>query len=186
MKNKLKFAGRIFRHSGQRGSALMLVLAIVVILGLTAGIAGQSWKSLMQRAREAELLWRGQQYRQAIGHYYQLKRGAAGAYPATLEELVRDPRFPQPVRHIRQLYKDPMTGEDWTLVKGAGDRIIGVRSSSNLKPFKQDDFPKELEAFNDKESYREWEFIYTPGTAKSKNVPSATPPAKSAAGSAQQ
>lgn len=164
----------------------MLVLAIVVILGLTAGIAGQSWKSLMQRAREAELLWRGQQYRQAIGHYFQVRQGAAGAYPASLEELLKDPRFPQPVRHIRKLYNDPMTGEDWELVKGAGERIVGVRSTSHLKPFKQDGFPRELAAFNGRESYREWEFVYTPGTTKSKNLPSTAPPADSAAGSTQQ
>jgi type II secretory pathway pseudopilin PulG len=153
----------------------MLVLALIVILGLAAGIAGQSWKSLMQRAREAELLWCGEQYRQAIGRYYQVRQGAPQVFPAKLEDLLKDPRFPQPVRHLRRLYKDPMTGGEWELIKEPAGRIIGVRSSSPLKPFQQDGFPKELEAFRDKESYREWEFIYEPGRRKPKSLPQAAP-----------
>ncbi|MCK4536466.1 MAG: type II secretion system protein [Desulfuromonadales bacterium] len=170
MKNNLKWAGSRSHCARQRGSALILVLVMVVILGLAAGIAGQSWKSLMQRAREAELLWRGEQYRQAIGRYYQVRHGAQQMYPARLEELLKDPRFPQRVRHLRQLYSDPMTGEEWGLVKDPAGRIIGVRSTSPLKPFQQDGFPKDLEAFRDKESYREWEFVFEPGRIKPKTV----------------
>jgi Tfp pilus assembly protein PilE len=51
----------IFKSSqaGQRGAILIMLLVMVVILGLAAGMAGQSWRSTVQRAREAELLWRG-------------------------------------------------------------------------------------------------------------------------------
>ena len=91
-------------------------------------MAGQSLAALMQRERETELLWRGQQYRQAIASYCNVKQGM---YPAKLEDLLKDPRFPATVRHLRRLYLDPMTGKEWELVKDPAERLIGVRSSSD-------------------------------------------------------
>lgn len=135
---------------------------MVVIMGLGAGMAGQSWRDAMQRAREAELLWRGQQYQQAIGSYYAVRHGPQQMLPAKLEHLVRDPRFPSVVRHIRKLYNDPMTGEDWELVTDPAERIIGVRSSSDLEPFRKDGFPKPLDKLQGKTSYGEWEFVFVP------------------------
>lgn len=167
----------------QRGATLIVVLVIVAILGLSLGIAGSSWRTIVQRTKEQELLFRGDQYRQAIGSYYKMPHaGAQGAFPTRLEDLLKDPRSLQTVRHIRKLYKDPMTGEDWVLIRQGGTvggtvtasaatgGIIGVRSSSDLEPFKKDGFSKENEKFKDKEKYSQWEFVYEPSA-------SATPPA---------
>jgi type II secretory pathway pseudopilin PulG len=149
-------------ENSQRGAILLLLLVMVVVLGLSAGMAGQSWRSTMQRAREAELLWRGQQYQQAIASYYAVKHGPQQMLPAKLEHLLRDPRFPGMVRHLRKLYNDPMTGEAWELVTDPAERIIGVRSSSDLEPFRQDGFPKTLERLKGLSSYSEWEFVFAP------------------------
>ena len=54
------------RLTNQHGVALMAVLMAVTILGLMSGIAGSSWKTIVQRGKEQELLWRGNQYRLAI------------------------------------------------------------------------------------------------------------------------
>jgi len=141
-----------------------MLLVMVVVLGLAAGMTGQTWRAAMQRAREAELIWRGQQYRRAIESFYTNRGNKTGPkmFPAKLDDLVRDPRYPGVVRHLRKLYSDPMTGEDWELVKDPAERIIGVRSSSDLEPFQQDGFPKELEDFKGKTAYKEWEFVYKP------------------------
>jgi len=151
-----------FSVSGQRGAILLLLLVMVVILGLSAGMAGQTWSSTMQRAREAEMLWRGERYQQALASYYAVKHGSLQMLPAKLEHLLRDPRFPGVVRHIRKLYNDPMTGEDWELVTDPAERIIGVRSSSELEPFRKDGFPKALDKLQGKDTYNEWEFVFTP------------------------
>ena len=90
-------------QAGQRGAILLLLLVVIVTMGLAASMAGQSWRSTMQRAREAELLWRGQQYQQAIASYYTVKHGPQQMLPAKLEHLLRDPRFPGVVKHIRKL-----------------------------------------------------------------------------------
>ncbi len=148
--------------ASQRGAILLLLMVMVVVLGLAASMAGQSWRSTMQRAREAELLWRGQQYQRAIAGYYTTKFGPQQMFPAKLEDLLRDPRFPQIVRHLRKLYNDPMTGEEWQPVMDSAKRIIGVRSSSDLEPFQKDGFPKGLDTLQGKSSYREWEFVFVP------------------------
>jgi type II secretory pathway pseudopilin PulG len=170
----------------QRGVTLVVVLVIIVILGLSLGIAGSTWRTVVQQAKEKELLFRGDQYRRAIGSYYKMAHGGTkGAFPTRLEELLKDPRSLQTMRHIRKLYKDPMTGEDWVLIRQGGTvggtvtasagtgGIIGVRSSSDLEPFKKDGFSEVDEKFKDKEKYSEWEFVYEPSA-------STTPPATKA------
>lgn len=173
----------LFRSSqgGQRGAILLLLLIMIVILGLSASMAGQSWRSTMQQAREAELLWRGQQYQQAIASYYSVKHGTQQMLPAKLEHLLRDPRFPNTVRHLRKSYNDPMTNEDWELITDPAERIIGVRSSSELEPFRKDGFPASLEKLQGKSSYREWEFAFVPTKQKATtSKTSATPAPQSA------
>ena len=148
-------------NDSQRGAILLLLLVMVVVVGLAAGMAGQSWRSTVQRAREAELLWRGQQYQKAITSYYSVRHGQQ-SFPAKLEDMLRDRRFPHVVRHLRKLYNDPITGEDWELVKDPAGRVIGVRSSSELEPFRKDGFPKSLDKLKGKEAYNKWEFVFEP------------------------
>ena len=159
-----------------RGAALLTVLFMVVLLGLAASMASQSLGALMQREREAELLWRGLQYRQAIASFYQVKHGAQQMYPTSLDDLVRDPRFPGVVRHLRRLYEDPMTGQEWELVKDPAEKLIGVRSTSDLVPFQQAGFPRGLESLEGKSSYREWEFVFVPAQKTDATTPAPTAP----------
>jgi type II secretory pathway pseudopilin PulG len=145
----------------------------VVVLGLVAGITGRLWSSVMQQEREAELLFRGDQYRRAIESYCNLKKGGkGGAYPAKVEDLLEDKRMPEVKRHLRKEYKDPFTGEPFELIPaggqvgglGSGKAAIGgfkgVRSTSTLKPFKDDGFPVEYESFKGAASYADWKFVH--------------------------
>ncbi len=154
----------------QRGVALIAVLVAVSLLGLMAGIAGSSWQTIRQRDREAELLWRGGQIRKAIESYYTMShgQGTQKIYPSSLDNLVKDPRFVETRRHLRRLYLDPITGEDWIVLKDPNGRIIGVRSRSELTPFKQDNFSEENKDLAGKQSYSEWLFVYEAKTAKKK------------------
>ena len=154
----------------ERGAVLLMVLVTVVVIGLTAGIAGQSWRSIVQQAKEDELFWRGQQYRNAIESYFQTRQGARNMYPRELDDLVRDNRFPEPVRHIRRLYQDPMTGEDWAVIKAPDGGIAGVRSTSRLQPFRQKGFAKELTALEGSNSYQDWEFVFVPAQTRTQKT----------------
>ena len=166
---------RLRGDSGQRGAVLLLLLVAVTLLGLLAGIAGTSWQTIVQRGREADLLWTGSRIRQAIESYYNssLTRGkgaALNAFPGQLEDLLRDPRFLDVKRHLRRLYPDPMTGGEWELIRAPGGGIMGVCSTSVKKPFRQDGFSDENRSLAGQQSYRNWLFIYDPQRSIAKTL----------------
>ena len=141
----------------QRGFGYLMVLFAIAALGVLAATAGQVWHTSAQRARETELLFVGQQYRQALDSYYASSVGQVKQYPAQLEDLLDDHRSQVTLRHLRRLYADPMTGRvDWVLVT-AGERIVGLHSRSQLSPFKRH-FEGVDEAFNGADSYAQWVF----------------------------
>lgn len=144
----------------QRGVVLLVALVFLFIttLGATALVELQLTQS--QRAKEEELLFAGDQFRRAIKSYYStVPAGKSQTFPRSLEDLLEDTRFSVPVRHLRRIYADPMTGKpDWVLVPGAGG-ILGVHSRSTRSPFKKRDFSLLNRAFQDKETYAEWVFL---------------------------
>lgn len=142
----------------ERGSTLLMVLVAMVILGLTLGVAGNAWKNIVQRDREEELLFRGDQYRRAIVSFH----NAWGIYPKQLDELLVDRRALHVRRHLRRLYPDPMTGAPFELVVDTAGRIHGVYSADNGEPFRRQGFPSEYETFGKASSYRDWKFVFEP------------------------
>ena len=154
-----------WKLNNQRGAILLMVLVSITLLGLMAGIAGSSWQTIVQRAKEADLLWKGNQIRRAIESYYTASNAQAtvpGAFPLELEYLILDPRFLEVRRHLRKIYMDPMTGKEWDIIKGPNGQVIGVKSSSHKVPFKQDGFSEANQSFRGQQSYKEWKFIYQP------------------------
>lgn len=117
----------------------------------------------MMREKEEELLFRGDQYRTAIERYYFALPGKQ-VFPQNIEDLLRDNRTAIGKRHLRKQFKDPMTGEDFVLIrdKDKGNRIVGVQSASTKKPLKQDNFPDQYESFKGAESYDAWKFVFIP------------------------
>lgn len=149
--------------SNQRGFSYVMVLAAVVIVGIVIEAAHVTTWRLLQTDREAELLFRGRAYRDAIKSFYQ----SNGQFPRSLEDLLKDPRSASR-RHLRALYPDPMSKEEkreWALVRAKDGGIAGVKSSSNDEPLKQANFAKEYEKFAGAKSYAEWVFEYVPPVA---------------------
>jgi len=146
----------------QSGFTYIALLAAIVIIGISLGAAGKYWQNVMMREKEEELLFRGEQYRLAIERYYLAK--APLQYPASIEDLLKDNRFPQAKRHLRQQYKDPITGEDFEIIKDMtkGNRITGVYSKSGKEPLRTAGFEDRYKEFGGKKSYNEWKFIFTP------------------------
>ncbi|MDE3012074.1 MAG: type II secretion system protein [Pseudomonadota bacterium] len=62
----------------QTGYAYLALLFAVILIGAALGGAAQVWHTTMQRERERQLLWVGDQYRQAIRLYVQGAGGASG------------------------------------------------------------------------------------------------------------
>jgi type II secretory pathway pseudopilin PulG len=141
----------------QRGFGYLMALFAIASLGLMAAGAGRVWYTTAQREREADLLFAGNQYRQALASYYAKKVGGVQQYPQRLDDLLGDSRSQVTLRHLRRIYVDPMTGKaDWVLVT-AGERIVGVRSRSEKSSIKRY-FEDADEAFNGTERYAQWVF----------------------------
>lgn len=157
--------------TGTRGFTYISILIAIAIMGVTLASAGVVWHTAQQRERERELLFAGDQIRQAIGRYYNAGPVGAKQYPQSLQDLIRDPRRPDVARYLRKIYYDPITGTtDWGLIKTVGDRIMGVYSLSDAKPLKQADFGWFDRGFEGKEKYSQWTFVFRPG----RNLPATT------------
>ena len=139
-----------------------LLLAIAMI-GISMAVAAELWQTTAQREKEAELLFIGHQFRDAIEKYYKSDRGSGG-FPEKLEDLLQDPNVDDPTRYLRKIYRDPMTGsQQWGLVRDEDSgEIRGVFSLSTGQPIKRSGFDKADVGFTDKLSYAEWKFIYNP------------------------
>ena len=146
--------------SAQRGFvyiALLIGLAVIAV-GLSA--TGEVWYQSGQREKEEELLFTGNQIRQAITLFYQQSPAGARRFPTSLEELVEDRRLPDKPQHLlRKLYADPMTGtRQWGEVRLAGGQLVGVYSMSTDHPFKLAGFARRDKDFLDKSMYSDWVF----------------------------
>lgn len=145
------------RDSG--GIVLLALLIAMVLLGIGLLAATDVWSVTRQREREQDLLFVGEQYRQAIRRYYLgAPPGTPRVLPADFNALLQDDRYPVPVRHLRRAYPDPITGKpDWGTVK-VNERILGVFSLSEARPLKQAGFMPPNQGFKDAEAYRAWVF----------------------------
>ncbi len=143
----------------QAGYTYLLLLFGVAAMGLVTAVAAENWGVLAQRERERELLFAGNQYREALRRYHAAIPDAAQRHPTKLEQLLEDTRFAGTRRHLRQPYRDPMTGEaDWVLLR-QGESIIGVHSRAAGRPLKQAGFEPRDEGFAGAASYADWKFI---------------------------
>lgn len=168
-------AGRAIAE--QKGFSYALVLAAIVIVGITVEAGYIATAHTIRKDREAELLFRGEAYRRAIQSYYEAG-GVRKDYPPSLEHLVRDPRAPNR-RHIRSLYTDPMASDEtkaWNLVRAPDGGIAGVASASQEKPLRQANFPHGLEKLSGAKLYSEWIFEFvSPTLAQPPKGPGAFP-----------
>lgn len=132
--------------ANQNGFTYILALTIVMIMGIMLGMVGQSWKTITQREREKELLFRGSQIKEAIENWNNLKYTVPGVQRRTrvhplmdLKDLLQDPYSLTKMRYLPhnyaaelddrdpkcapdcarlKIYQDPMTGKEWTIIRG--------------------------------------------------------------------
>ena len=160
---------------------MAILLIGLSVMAIMMSVVMPAWSQMARREKEAELVFRGEQYARAIG-LFQRRRGP-GVLPANLDVLVEE-------RYLRKLYKDPITGEDFLPLTqtqgsdgafsapaqdggasepgvgrgatppagGAGapaGGIIGVVSGSD---------ERSLMLYNGRNYYNEWQFVYVQQT----------------------
>jgi type II secretory pathway pseudopilin PulG len=144
----------------EHGFIYIALLIGLAVIGIGLGATSEVWTQSRQREKEEELLFLGNQFRQAISRFYLQSPPAARRFPMTLDELVNDVRAPdKPAHHLRKLYPDPMTGDTtWGEVRLASGQLVGVYSLSTATPFKVYGFALRDKDFLDKEHYADWIF----------------------------
>ena len=169
----------LIRHSGEGGFTLAMVIMVIAVMAIMTAVAVQTVSFQMQREKEAELIFRGEQYVEGIRLYKQ----KYGRYPVRLKELWEaNPRV------LRRKWLDPMTGDDdWGVVflgqeeqqvrlpggQGGGRRptptrtplferqresggekvgpIVGVHSKST---------DASIKIYEGRDHYNDWKFVY--------------------------
>lgn len=144
----------------QRGITYLWMLFLVFLLSLGLGKTLDVYSTMLKREKENQLLYVGDQYRQAIRLYYLSSPGYLKKYPEKLSDLLKDPRHLTVRRYIRQLYNDPVSGQPFTLINAPEGGIMGVASPSSALPVKQRGFPPQDDGFNGSGRYADWQFLY--------------------------
>lgn len=155
------------RTMNGKGFTYLSVLLLIIVSGIALTTASHSWRTIMQREREKELLFRGDCINRAIESYCKAGGTEKITYPSRFEDLLKDPRFPVIKRHIRKIYKDPLTEDgEWGVILGQGRGIKGVYSKSKKIPLKTGDFPGKYIKFEKAKNYSDWKFIFVPAKKK--------------------
>jgi type II secretory pathway pseudopilin PulG len=161
---------RFFPYCGNARSSGFTYLGLlfaIAVLGLTLSTVGVVWSTQIRRDKEEQLLFVGDQIRDAIGRY----RAAGGQYPEALTDLLTDSRTPAVRRFLRKIYVDPITNSaDWQLIMAPEGGIMGVASRSLAKPIKVAAFPALDTSFEKAECYCDWQFVYSPRSFRHRHV----------------
>jgi type II secretory pathway pseudopilin PulG len=103
--------------TSQDGYAMAALLVAMSVMAVMMTVALPVWNTQAQREKEAELVFRGEQYARAVMLY---QRKFANQLPPSLDVLLND-------KYLRKKYKDPITGKDFQLLSGASAQAnLGV------------------------------------------------------------
>ena len=164
-------------QQSEKGFIFLWALFAAALAGIMLAGTGQVWQITSQREKEKELLFVGDQFRQAVMSYYNNESGGPKEYPESLEQLLEDKRDVTTKRHLRKIFIDPMTNTtDWGLVEepdpeqenssvsissGKKKGIIGIYSLSKGMPLKIDNFKDHNADFSEAVTYQDWKFVFS-------------------------
>lgn len=172
-----------------RGFTYLALLFALAAAGALAARAGSAWATAAQREREAELLFRGLQLREALQRYAAATPAGQPARPPSLDALLRDERRQPPQHHLRRLWADPFTGRpDWVLLRDAEGGIAGLHSRDDRPALRRAALPEgvglaaasaapdsPLAAAADAVRLSQWRFD-GPAVPARRPIPRSTPP----------
>lgn len=111
-----KYNERMDLGQGERGYAMAALLVALSVMAILMGAAMPVWSHMVRREKEAELIWRGEQYARAIALF---QRKYANTFPPNVDVLVEQ-------RFLRKKYKDPITGGDFQVIPAGAVAGVGA------------------------------------------------------------
>jgi type II secretory pathway pseudopilin PulG len=147
--------GQQGRRRPDAGYAMAALLVMIGVMAIVMAALLPVWRHEAQREKEAEFVFRAQQYVRAIRLY----QSRFQTFPPSFDVLVSQ-------RFLRKKYKDPITNDDFQPLYAAGQGpnrgnnpqgavtgggIIGVTSKSK---------ETSIRVFNGATHYNEWQAVY--------------------------
>ena len=109
---------------GQRGYAMAALLIALAVMAIVMSVAMPVWRHEALREKEAELVWRGEQYARAIALFRAKNSQNPNMLPPSIDELVNG-------RYLRKKYKDPMTKDGEFVPMQFGQQSPGMPGATN-------------------------------------------------------
>ncbi len=122
-------SGARARFTDPGGYAMAVLLVTLAVMGVAISVAMPVWRTVVQRDKEEELIFRGRQYARAIGLF---QRRFANAYPPSFDVLIEQ-------KFLRKKFKDPMSadGEFQILYQGSALALPGGRGTQSTQTGRQ-------------------------------------------------
>lgn len=115
------------RRRGEQGYILLTLMLAIVLLTIAATAIVPTLEFQAKRDREEELIHRGVQYSRAVRRYVK----KFGRYPTRMEDLLNTNQ----VRFLRKKYKDPVTGEDFKILRMGDVQLMpGASTVAGVTP----------------------------------------------------
>ncbi|MBC7729763.1 MAG: type II secretion system protein [Microbacteriaceae bacterium] len=159
---------RLLRRSQSRpaaagGFSYLAVLLLLALVSLVSAATLRQGALEHRRVAEHALLETGAAFSAALRSYARATPPGQPTAPPSLQHLLKDPRFAAPVRHLRRIYLDPLTGTDqWGLVRDGEDEddgIVAVFSRATGRPIKVANFDARFSDFDRQRAYSDWKFV---------------------------
>jgi len=145
----------------QQGFTYLSLVILLAIMGLVGAAALKVDALLARAAAEQELLEAGAAFSAALDSYAAATPQGKPPQPPTLQDLLKDTRFPNVRRHLRKIFVDPISGKAEWGITYLGDKVgvIGIYSLSQAQPLKLANFDARFQNFENKTHYAEWKFV---------------------------
>jgi type II secretory pathway pseudopilin PulG len=129
---RAKLAKQIKDANDEGGYALIALLVVMSLLALFAMTAASNIKQQIQREREKEAIFRGEQVADAIRSYYGSKGGqGVNSLPTNMEQLLEGIQIPGRTKKLQILRvaaaRDPLSRSgEWKLVSPTSQDFAGL------------------------------------------------------------
>lgn len=144
----------------QQGFTYLGLIILLAIIGMVGAAALKVDALLARAAAEQELLEEGAAFSAALDSYAAATPEGKPPQPPSLQDLLKDTRFPSLKRHLRKIFVDPISGKaEWGITYLADKvGVVGIYSLSQAQPLKQANFDERFQNFENKTHYADWKF----------------------------
>jgi len=111
------------RQGSERGYAMAALLVTLAVMSVLMTAALPTWRHESQREKEAELVFRGEQYARAVALF---RAKNQNAFPPSVDVLVQG-------KFLRKKYLDPITNKEFDLI-GAGTQTPTTPGATTVPP----------------------------------------------------